>query len=177
MFHAHIIISEGHVRFERNKKLRSCLKIRMMPIQYWCLCLQFVNKVKMGRIILFTKIGNLEERNVFRRRQFRSLDAGSVSIKVAKTLYFQSIMQATLTWIFSFMYTFLMEFFFYCCSFTSSIPFTTKILIVILAFEVCILILQRTLLKTNHSNGALLLNVKICSVLLLLSLPWCDDGY
>ena len=52
-------------------------------------------KVKMGRIILFTKIGNLEERNVFRWRQFRSLDAGPVSIKVAKTLYFQSIMQAT----------------------------------------------------------------------------------
>ena len=81
----------GHVRFERIKKLRSCSKIRMMREQYRCLCFQFVSKIKMERIILFVKIGNLKEKNVFRRCQFRS----SVRIKVAKTLYFQSILQAT----------------------------------------------------------------------------------
>ena len=38
---------------------------------------------------LFMKIvNNLEEKNVFRRRQFQSFDGGSVRIKGVKTLYF-----------------------------------------------------------------------------------------
>ena len=43
--------SGGFILFEKSRSS----KIWMMPIQYWCLCLQLVNKVKMERIIVFTK--------------------------------------------------------------------------------------------------------------------------
>ena len=38
----------------KNKKIRNS-KIWMMPIKHWCLCLQFVNKVKMERITVFMR--------------------------------------------------------------------------------------------------------------------------
>ena len=49
----------------------------------------YVCNVQVERIVLFRKswISILKEKNVFRRHQFRSFDAGSVRIKGINTLY------------------------------------------------------------------------------------------